>query len=253
MAVATPPRVTLAATGDTLSARDFRVWRLFTWAGVVYLVGALGSFAGVARFLPPPRENWSAGHVAAFFRDHEVGIRLGMEGILAVGLFYALLSYSLFRLMERVEGRRGFLSWTQLLGGVITALITMGCAVFWLAASFRAGSRDPRDIQALNDVGWMVFDMTVMATVFQYVAFGVVCLLDSGRRPLLPRWLGYLSFWAAFTFFAVFFMPSFKSGPLSWQGLVTFYVALGAFFVWIAAVIPTALNAITRLEREQSG
>lgn len=237
-----------------MSAREFRLWRLCTWAGVVYIVGELVSWAGLARFVPPPRENWSAERVADFYRDHEVGIRLGMEGVLIFALFYALLSFSLSRIIERVEGKGGFLSRIQLLGGVGTAFITMGCAVFWLTASFRAGSRSPEDIRLLNDVGWMVFNMTVMATVFQFAAFGAACLLRDGRRePLLPRWFGYFSFWVAFTFVSVFFMPSFMTGPLSWQGLITLYVALGLFFVWIAAVIPIALRAITTIEREQGG
>ena len=240
------------AAGPT--ACDFRLWRLCAWAGVVYLVGELVSWAGVARFVPPPRQNWSAERIAAFYQDHEVGIRLGMEGVLIFAMFYVLLSFALARVMERVEGSNGFLWRIQLVGGIITALITMGCAVFWLTASLRAGSRDPRDIQTLNDVGWMVFDTTAMATIFQFVAFGAVCLYKDVRRtPLLPRWLGYLSFWAAFSFVAVYFMPSFMSGPLSWQGLITLYVALGLFFAWIAAVIPYTLRAITRIELEYVG
>jgi Domain of unknown function (DUF4386) len=233
-----------------LSAREVRLWRLFTWAGAVYVVGELVSWAGIARFVPPPRENWSADHIAAFYRDHEVGIRLGMEGVLLFALFYALLSLSLYRLMERVEGRGGFLARVQLIGGVLTAAITMGCAVFWLAASLRAGARPPETIQALNDVGWMVFDMTVMATAFQFIAFGVVCLQDDRPEPLLPRWLGYFSFWVAFSFFSVFLMPSLMSGPFSWQGLITLYLALGLFFVWIVVVIAVTLRAINAIERE---
>jgi hypothetical protein len=236
------------------STRDFRMWRLCAWAGIVYLVGELISWAVIARFIPPPRENWSAEHVASFFRGHEVGIRLGMEGVLLFALFYALMSFAIARVMEHVEGSGGFFWRIQLLGGVITALITMGCAVCWLAASLRAGTRDPRDIQMLNDVGWMVFDMTVMATLLQFVAFGVVCLLrDERREPLFPRWLGYFSFWVAFTFVSVFFMPSFMSGPLSWQGLITLYVALGLFFVWIPLVVSYTLRAITRIEHEHAG
>ena len=42
-------------------------------------------------------------------------------------------------------------------------------------------------------------------------------------------------------------------GPLSWQGLITLYVALGLFFAWIAAVIPYTLRAITRIELEYAG
>ena len=59
------------AAGPT--TRDFRLWRLCAWAGVVYLVGELVSWAGVARFVPPPRQNWSAERIAAFYQDHEVG------------------------------------------------------------------------------------------------------------------------------------------------------------------------------------
>jgi hypothetical protein len=239
---------------DVETARNFRLWRLCAWGGAVYLVGELVSWAVVAGFVPPPRQHWSAERVADFYRDNEVGIRLGMEGVLVFALFYVLLSFAVARVMQRVEGRDGFLWRIQLVGGIVTALITMGCAVFWLAASLRAGSRDPRDIQVLNDVGWMVFDMTVMATVFQFAAFGVVCLYSDRRpAPLLPRWLGYLSFWTALSFFSVFLMPSFMSGPFSWQGLITLYVALGLFFVWIAVVVQYTLRAITLIEREESG
>jgi hypothetical protein len=239
---------------DPLSSREFQLWRLCTWSGLVYVLGELVSWAGVARFVPPPQQDWSAERVAEFYRDHEIGIRLGMEGVLIFALFYALLSLALARVMERVEGQRGLVSRVQLIGGVITALITMGCAVCWLVASFRAGSRDPQDIQLLNDLGWMVFDMTVMATVFQFVAFGASCLmLDPRPTPLLPRWFGYFSFWVAFTFFSVFLMPSFTSGPFSWHGLITFYIALGAFFLWVAAVVPITLRAITTIEREHHG
>src|SRR5438552_1099897 len=101
------------------TARDFRLWRLCAWAGVVYLVGELVAWVGVARFVPPPRQNWSAERVAAFYQDHEVGIRLGMEGVLIFALFYALLSFALARVMARVEGSDGLLSRIQLLGGVV--------------------------------------------------------------------------------------------------------------------------------------
>lgn len=239
-------------SSDPSPDRQFLLWRLCTWAGLVYVVGELVSWVAIAGFVPPPRQDWSAEQVAGFFRAHEVGIRLGMEGVLAFALFYALLSLALARVMERIEGRRGLLSQIQLIGGVVTALITMGCALCWLTASLRAGTRAPGDIQLLNDLGWMVFDMTVMATVFQFVAFGVGCLMHDVRpTQLLPRWFGYFSFWVAFTFFSVYLMPSLRTGPFAWHGLITLYIALGAFFVWVILVVPIALRAITTVEREQ--
>jgi hypothetical protein len=249
-----PPTLTSTerpSSDPPLTPRDFRAWRLCTWAGVAYAVTLLPAFALLAHFVPPPRENWSAEHVAAFFRGHEVGIRLGMEGLLMFGLTYALLSISLARLMTRIEGRGGFLAGIQLLGGIITALITMGCALLWLTASLRAGSRSPSEIQLLNDVGWMTIDVTIMATILQFLAFGAACLINDGRPvPLFPRWLGYLSFFFAFEYLVEYVMPSVHTGPFAWQGLLSFYVALGTFGVWIVTVTVYALRAISTVQRE---
>jgi hypothetical protein len=208
-------------------ARQFTTWKLLAWGGPIYCIGELISWAGIAHFIPPPRESWSAERVAHFYRQHEVGIRLGMEGVLIFALFYFTFSLALARVMEHHEGPNGFMHRVQLMGGLVSALITMGCAVAWLTASLRAGSQDARNIQMMNDLGWMVFDMTVMATLFQFV-----------------------SFWCAASFVSVYLMPSFHTGPFSWQGLITLYVALGLFFIWIAVVSVYLLRAIRTLERE---
>src|ERR1700712_3168950 len=84
-----------------LSSRDFLLWRLCTWSGLVYVLGEFVCWAGIARFVPPPREDWSADRIAEFFREHEVGIRVGMEGVLIFAMFYVLLTLSLARVMER--------------------------------------------------------------------------------------------------------------------------------------------------------
>jgi hypothetical protein len=232
-------------------ARQFTTWKLLAWGGPIYCIGELISWAGIAHFIPPPRESWSAERVAHFYRQHEVGIRLGMEGVLIFALFYFTFSLALARVMERHEGPHGFMHRVQLMGGLVSALITMGCAVAWLTASLRAGSQDARNIQMMNDLGWMVFDMTVMATLFQFVAFGVIWLQRSDRAtPLMPRWMSYFSFWCAASFVSVYLMPSFHTGPFSWQGLITLYVALGLFFIWIAVVSIYLLRAIRTLERE---
>jgi hypothetical protein len=231
------------------SARNQRLLRLCVWAGVVYTVSVGVAGAGLARFLPAPGENWNAQKIAEFFRDNEIGIRIGMELILVVYMFYALFSLALARLMTHVEGRGGFLAPIQLLGGVTTAVITMLCSTFWLTASFRSAGRDAEIIQTLNDLGWFFFDVTVMATIVQLVAFGAVCLIDDERPvPLFPRWLGYLSIFFAMTFLSEFFMPSFTTGPLAWHGLLSLYVALGTFLIWIGIVAVHALRAIKTID-----
>lgn len=251
MATTTTTTTAPAAPAASAGAPRFTTWKLLAWGGPIYCVGELISWAGIAHFIPPPRESWSAAHVAAFYRQHEVGIRLGMEGVLIFGLCYFLFSLALARVMEQHEGPGGFMHRVQLMGGLVSALITMGCAVPWLTASLRAGTQDAKNIQMMNDLGWMIFDMTVMATLLQFVAFGVIWLQRSDRAtPLMPRWMSYFSFWCAASFVSVYLMPSFHTGPFSWQGLITLYIALGLFFIWIVVVSVYLLRAIGILERE---
>ena len=238
-------------TAGPTSAADFWLWKACAWAGPVYIIGILISWAGVAGFVPPPGEDWGPQKIAAFYADNEVAIRLGMEGVLFFAMFYFIWSLAIARVMRRAEGRERILSTIQLIGGVSTAWITAGCALLWLTASFRAHSRPPEGTALLNDLAWMVFDMTAMATFFQMVAYGALILVDRREKPLMPRWLAYLTFWLAASLFAVFFMPSFHTGPFSWQGLITLYIALGAFFVWTIAASWYTIVAIHRIERDE--
>jgi MFS family permease len=248
--MAAPP-TTASSKAERQHRRDFVIWRVCAWSGVVYVAGAIVFWAIIAGFIPPPRQNWTAEQVATYYADNQTRIRLGMEGILLVGFFYALFAVGLARLMQRVEGERGFLHQIQLMGGLATAMITFGCALAWLTATLRAGERDPGDVQTLNDLGWMIFDMTALVTIAQMVAFGVTWLLEDDRpEPLFPRWIGYLSFWMGATFLVVFVMPWMTSGPFAWQGLITLYVGFGAFFVWMGAVLPLMFRAIRRVEIE---
>lgn len=255
MNTATParevPAAPTSAPPGSATTLGFRLWKLCAWAGPVYIAGALLFFAGIAGFLPPPREHWTAAEVARFFTDNEVRIRIGTEGVLVVAFFYVPWSLAVARVMERVEGTPRLLSRVQLYGGLSTALVTMSCAVVWLTASFRAGTRSPEDIQLLNDLAFMIFALTIMVTVFQIVAFGVAWLLDV-REQLVPRWVGYFSLWCALLFVPVFLVPSLQHGAFAWHGLINFYIGLGAFFGWITVTSWATLRAISRLQRDAS-
>lgn len=232
------------------SSSEFRLWRVCAWAGPVFMLALFVFWVCIARWFPPPSADWSAGQVAAYFADHELRIRLGMEGAMAFAMFYFVWSVAIARVMRRIEKREGLLSTIQLIGGVSTAWIAMGCSLCWLTASFRAGSRSPEIVQMLSDLGWMIFDVTAMATMLQQVAFGLVILTDTRANPLLPRWLGYLTFWLTATTFVVYAMPSFQSGPFAWQGIITLYIALGAFFTWQILVCWYLFAAIRRIEAD---
>lgn len=239
-----------ATARPQLDALDFRLWRLAAWAGPAYLLGVLGFFVVVAGFLPPPREYWTATQVAEFFRDNEVRIRIGMEGVILFSFFYLPWSLAITRVIERLEGPVRILSRVQLYGGLGTAFITMACGVVWLTASFRADVRAPGDIALMNDLAFMIFALTIVVTVFQVVAFGVTWLLAPG--DLVPRWVGYLSLWSAVLVLPVYLIPTLQHGVFAWHGLVNFYIGLAAFGGWITVASWATLRAIARLQADQN-
>jgi hypothetical protein len=231
---------------------DSRLWRLCAWAGPVFLVGLATSWAGIAGFVLPPREDWSAGRIADFYRDNETSIRIGMEGAILFALFYFVWCLTVTLVMRRNEGRERILSTIQFVAGVGTAFSIMGFCILWLTASFRADTRPADDILLLNDLGFMFFVMTFMAAVFQMVAFAVSVLGDARSTPLYPRWLAYLTFWLAATLFTGLLMPTFETGPFAWHGLITFYLGLAAFFGWVILTSWYTFAAIRRIESDEA-
>ncbi|MBC2637850.1 MULTISPECIES: hypothetical protein [unclassified Rhodococcus (in: high G+C Gram-positive bacteria)] len=231
---------------------DFGLWRLCAWAGPVFLVGAGIAWWGIAGFILPPRENWSAERIAEFYRDNEISIRIGMEGAIMFAMFYFVWSLAVALVMRRNEGRERILSTIQLVGGAGTSAAAVSFCTIWLTASFRASTRAADEIMLLNDLGFMFLIMTFVATLFQMVAFGVFVLRDPRPTPLYPRWLGYVSFWLTATLLTGLLMPSFQSGPFAWHGLITYYLGLNAYFGWVIVTSWYTFAAIRRLKSDDA-
>lgn len=211
--------------------------KFLAWCGPVYLVGILAAWGLVAGFIPPPHQDWSPERVSAFFEGSSTAIRLGMEVTITLGPLYFLWSLGIMRLMRNRRDPDRILSTTQLFGGAGTAWITVVVGILWLTAAFRSGDRDPRTVQLLNDLAWMVFDLTVTVLWTQILAVGAwIVLQPKNVRGPFPQWVAWLSAWVAFSFPAVMVMPFFNTGPFAWNGLITFWAILGEFFLWMAVI-----------------
>jgi hypothetical protein len=107
-------------------------------------------------------------------------------------------------------------------------------------------------LQLLYDLGWIQFDMAYTLTTLQLVALGVCFLSDRRATPLIPHWLCWLSIWVGLMFFALSFMPFFKSGPFSRSGILNYWLEFPAFFAFMVAAGICLIRAVGRLEREHS-
>jgi hypothetical protein len=215
-----------------------------------YVVFGLLGFAVFAGFWPPPGEDWTATEIHAYFVDHQTGLTLGMVMMAFAGPFYVTWSVAISKVIGRIEGPMGPLAGIQVIGGLLTGLVTFVPATIWITASFRVEERSPEMVQTLYDFGWMFFDTTFVCSALQSVAIGVAILRDRRIVSLYPRWFAYLSFFTAFCYVPLTVMPFVKTGLFAWHGGISFWVVFVEFFVFTALGTLFTWRALHRLEAE---
>jgi len=229
---------------------DYTALRWSMMSIVLYVGLGLTGFAVLAGFWPPPGADLDAEAIKAYFVEQGDMLRVGMVAMAAGAPCYYAWSVVLSRIINRIEGPMGPLASIEMVGGLLTAWVTVTPAVIWLTAAFRIEDRSAETVQMLYDLGWIFFDLTFMCSVLQSVALAFAILRDKRSQPLIPHWVAWISFLTAASYLPLVLMPFFRTGPFAWQGLISFWVVFVMFFVLIAVVTPYAWKALRRLEAE---
>ncbi|MCF6388693.1 hypothetical protein L2K20_17070 [Mycobacterium sp. MBM] len=232
---------------------DFRMLRVGLWSVCLYVGFGLLGFAVFAGFWPPPGQDLDAAAIAGYFREHETAIRLGMVLMVIGAPCYYTWSIVLSKIIGRMEGPMGPLSMTELIGGLMTGVVTAVPAVVWQTAAFRAETRSDETVHTLYDFGWLFFDLTFMFSFLQSMAIGIAIVADRRAVPLFPRWVGYVCFLTALVYLPLSVVPFVRTGPFAWHGVLNFWAVFVMFFVLIAVLTPYAFRALRRLEAESIG
>jgi hypothetical protein len=137
-------------------------------------------------------------------------------------------------------------------GAVLLVVFFQLCGMLWAAATFRA-ELDASTIRMLNDLSWLIFVMVFPGYVLQLSCIAIASFMDRSAQPIWPRWVGYLNLWIAMSGAGGAVAVFFKDGPFAWNGLVGFYIPIGAFTIWIAVMTYFMHTGITRqFETERS-
>lgn len=252
MALASPS-TRPSPSDDTEAAQidsDYRLLRVALLLVGFYVFFGLLGFAVFAGFWPPPGPNLTAEQIHAYFVDHRTGLIIGMVMMAFAGPFYVPWSAAISRVIERMEGRRGALAKIQYTGGVLTGLVTFTPATIWITAALRADEYSPEIVQLFYHFGWMFFDLTFVCSVLQCVAIGLAIINDRRPEPLIPRWFAWACFLTAACYVPLTLMPFFRTGPLGWNGIVSFWVVFVEFFVFTALATWFTWRALARLQAE---
>jgi hypothetical protein len=154
--------------------------------------------------------------------------------------------------LKRIEGKHTPLHYTQLVAGAGVAVgFTMGL-IIWYTCAYRPEA-DPILTQRLNDMAWFIWVGWAYQPVAQTVAVGVAILSDRRSDPVFPRWLGYLSLWCSVLYLPGGLAVFFFDGPFAWNGLVTWWLLVVAYFIWVVAMTYGLVwKAIPHQEREDA-
>lgn len=221
---------------------SYRVQMLCAWAGpATVLVTLLGWL--IAGILPFPLGSSSTTEEVVSFYGHDTRVLAGLViaqlGICLVFPLIGLIGYFLLR----IEGRRPILTFVQLVTGAATGVLLLLPMLLMAVISFRP-YRNPEITVTLNDIAWLVFLTPIAPFIIQNVVIGIAILSD--RAETLPRWVGYLNFWIAASFLPDVLAFFFHSGPLSWRGVLVFWLALTTYSVFLIGMGLVMRSAILR-------
>lgn len=216
--------------------------RVCAWSGVVCVVLFFAAFV-VAGWIPPMAPSMSAEEVAAFYREHLLGIRIGAALMFLSGAFYAVYTAVFSAQMSRIRNVSRAAVYAQLVGGAFACLTFMVPAMLFLVTAYRP-DRAPSETLLLNDMSWILLVMAWPPFAAQQLSFVYSIFADRSENPVFPRWLGYLNIWVVLGFTPATVLAFFHDGPFAWNGVMCFWVPATVFCIQFAANVTMLLRAI---------
>jgi hypothetical protein len=220
---------------------SIRIQLLCAWSGPATVVVATIGFL-ISGVLPIPLgPDTTTGEVVGFYSDN-TRVSAGLV-IVALGLCLVFPLIALIGVfMMKMEGRTPVLTFLQLITGAATGVFLVMPILLMTVIPFRP-DRTAELTVTLNDLAWLLFITPIGPFILQNIAIGTAILSD--RRGVLPRWVGYLNFWIAFSFVPDVLAFFFHSGPFSWRGIFVFWLAFVAYAIFLVAmglVLRTAIR-----------
>jgi hypothetical protein len=98
----------------------------------------------------------------------------------------------------------------------------------------------------LNDLAWIVFIAPVGMVVSQFVLLALAVYFDDRADPVFPRWVGHYALATAVAMVPAAGAAVFRTGPLAWDGLLSFWLRNGAFAAFVLVMFFVLRAALHR-------
>ncbi len=181
--------------------------------------------------------------VAAFFKENLAQIRGVVIFVNVIGAtLLPLFAMIVVQMLRVVNSSPAFAYAYMISTGVgITCFILADFA--WGVAAFRP-DRDPQLISLLNDMAWIFFTAPVGCLIAQNICLAGAIYLDERPEPVFPRWVAHFNLVTALLFAPAALSLVNKTGPLAWDGSISFSLRLLTFAAYVAVMFFVLLKVI---------
>jgi hypothetical protein len=199
--------------------------------GIIWIAAFL-LFPG---FVHPMSPTMSADEVANFYRDNVSRIRYSM--ILFNWFCVGLIPIVMLLVMQirRMAHRTPILSYSLLACAAGGPSLFLIANMFWLLGAFRP-ERAPELTQMFNDLAWITFTILVPYLIAQSLLLALAIYWDRQARPVFKPWVAYFNLFVAAALTPAAFAGVALTGPVAWNGLLSFWVKNIAIAVWIVVM-----------------
>jgi hypothetical protein len=187
----------------------------------------------------------TAEQVAKFYNDHTAMIRFSMVTFNLCGIMLLPIFMVIVVQMKRMATQSHVFAYCYLTAAVTGATLFALADIFYLVAAFRP-ARNPELIELLNDMAWMIFIAPVGAAVAMNLLLGLAIYFDDGPNPVFPRWVGHYAVATALAMAPAVGAAVFTTGPLAWNGVISFWLRNGAFTLFVIVMFFVLRNVLHR-------
>lgn len=227
---------------------DPRVIRFCAWTGFAFAF--FWPFAAFVvadgHYILPPSAADSAAKVVADYEAHLTGIRIATVIFIFSSILYTTWSMAITQMVRPRERQWPILFNIMVVAVACEVVVVMLIGFFFGAAAWRPGETSPDVTQALNDLGWLGVLFTGAPFALFQLALAATTFLDRSGRAPFPRWSAYLNLFTSVFMVEACLLLFFKTGPMSQDGVLVFYLPMIVFFVWIVVFSVLTLKAVDR-------
>lgn len=235
----------LAEAEDLPKTANIKTQLISLWTAPAFGVVLLIAFLAFPGFFPPMSPDMTAEQVAKFYSDHTALIRFSMITFNLCGIMLLPFFMVIVVQMKRMATQSHVFAYCYLTAAVSGATLFALADIFYLVAAFRPG-RSPELVMLLNDMAWMIFIAPVGAFVAMNLLLAAAIYFDSCPNPVFPRWVGYYAVATALAMAPAAGAGVFATGPLAWNGVVSFWLRNGAFALFVVVMFFVLRNVLHR-------